>query len=490
MEVFKAAILKICLLFIVVLVIGNASETNENTLDNEEPVENCSDLLHSYLENLLDSKFSIAITDIEAKCLVSVQDRLLVSTALNNLIDAKVTSKVNEVLAPILVQLQAKMTEMDNAKTSLSQEVNTKLVEVDTKLMEVDTKMDLKSVEIEEVIDEKLTNVEDLEGVQVLKELGKIKPMKNCQELQDQGISTSGTYYIDADGSGIGQKPFPVQCDFEGNATTILRHDLAPMEVESNVEVEMKYQAPNEQIKALIEQSESCYQDVKFDCLNAPLINNGQSMAHIKNHWEYWSSLEEEICEVECGFACFSKTITCNCDHPDVQRDQKRVTKSSLLPIKGFKYGRLLTNGMANITIGPLVCSNQPQLPQKVIFAAVRTRGDLRSGPDTEVITYDTLTVNIGNAMDIESGTFNTPVQGLYKFSVSYGNERSGPEGIIVKKNGDHVFDIEGASYSWMFSLDKDDTITLFNEADLDVGRTRHGPGFREMHLYFTGQLI
>ena len=255
-------------------------------------------------------------------------------------------------------------TKMDNAKTSLSQEVNNKLVEVDTKLMEVDTKMDIKSVEIEEVIAEKLTKVEDLEGVQVLKELGKIKPMKNCQELQDQGIGTSGTYYIDADGIGIGQKPFPVQCDFEGNATTILRHDLAPMEVESNVEVEMKYQAPNEQIKALIEQSEECYQDVKFDCLNAPLINNGQSMAHIKNLRGYWSSLEEEICEVECGFACFSKTITCNCDYPDVQRDQRRVTKSNLLPIKGFKYGRLSSNGMANITIGPLVCSSQPQLPQ------------------------------------------------------------------------------------------------------------------------------
>ena len=100
------------------------------------------------------------------------------------------------------------------------------------------------------------------------------------------------------------------------------------------------------------------------------------------------------------------------------------------------------------------------------------------------------ITVNIGNAMDIESGTFNTPVQGLYKFSVSYGGKRGGPERILVKKNGDHVFDIIGASYSWMFSLDKDDTITLFNEADLDVGRTRHGPGFREMHLYFTGQLI
>ena len=63
MEVLKAAILKICLIFAVVLVIGNASET---ILDDEEPVENCNDLLHSYLENLLDSKFSVAISDIEA----------------------------------------------------------------------------------------------------------------------------------------------------------------------------------------------------------------------------------------------------------------------------------------------------------------------------------------------------------------------------------------------------------------------------------------
>ena len=489
MEVFKAAILKICLLFAVVLVFGNASET---LLDDEEPIEssqNCSDLLHTYLENLLDSKFSIAITDIEAKCLVSVQDQLLVSRALNNLIESKVTSKVNEVLAPILVQLQAKMTELDNAKTSLSQEVNTKLVEVDTKLMEVDTKMESK---VENV------NVEDLEGVQVLKELGKLKPMKNCQELQDQGVSTSGSYYIDADGDGLGQKPFAAQCDFEGNATTILRHDLVPLVVESNVQVELNYQVPKDQMKSLIKQSKECYQNVKFDCFNAPLIKNEESMAQIKNLREYWSGLEEEICEVECGFAgcLFSKTITCNCDDPEGQSDQKRVTRSSLLPITGFRYGRMSTNGNANITIGPLVCSGQ-SLPRKVVFAAVRTRNNLRSGPDTEVITYDTLTVNIGNSMDIESGTFSTPVQGLYRFSVSYGDDRGGPERFFVKKNGDHIFDFVGASYSWMFSLEKDDTITLHNEANLDLGRTGPGnrgtgPGNRGdvMHLYFTGQLI
>ena len=58
--------------------------------------------------------------------------------------------------------------------------------------------------------------------------------------------------------------------------------------------------------------------------------------------------------------------------------------------------------------------------------------------------------------MDIESGTFSTPVQGLYRFSVSYGDDRGGPERILVKKNGHHVFDIKGASYSWIFSLEKD----------------------------------
>ena len=48
-----------------------------------------------------------------------------------------------------------------------------------------------------------------------------------------------------------------------------------------------------------------------------------------------------------------------------------------------------------------------------------------------------------------------------------------------------------------MFSLEKDDTITLHNEANLDLGRTGPGnrgtgPGNRGdvMHLYFTGQLI
>ena len=69
--------------------------------------------------------------------MVTVQDELLVSTALNNIIEAKVTSKVNEVLAPILAQLQT-------TKTELTQAVTSKLSEVDMKLQDVDTKMEVR----------------------------------------------------------------------------------------------------------------------------------------------------------------------------------------------------------------------------------------------------------------------------------------------------------------------------------------------------------
>ena len=468
MEVFKKiAILKLFIIFI-----------NAVTCDDTEPSipeETCSDSLHTYLRNIVDGKFISAISEIQAKCLVTVQDELLVSTALNNIIEAKVTSKVNEVLAPILAQLQT-------TKTELTQAVTSKLSEVDMKLQDVDTKMEVRP------------KIEDMEQVQVLKELGKIKPLRNCQELQDQGISTPGTYFIDADGDGIGQKPFPVQCDFDGNASTIIKHDLSPEAlVMSNAEIGLEYLIPSEQIQALIEQSEECYQEVTFNCLNTPLINGDQSMAQIKNGRDYWSSLEDEICEVECGIMCFRKTITCNCDSLESywQSDQKRVSRQSLLPITGFRYQRLSSNSFANVTIGPLVCSGQPQSTKKVAFAAVRTRGDLSSGPGGVILTYDTLTANIGHGMDPDSGTFKAPVKGLYKFTVSLGGrDRGGPERLLVRKNGDHEFDVMGRSFSWMFSLEQDDTVTLLNEARLRVGTFRNGPEDRVSHIYFTGQLI
>ena len=135
--------------------------------------------------------------------------------------------------------------------------------------------------EIKLLKNSKSTTEDDLEDrVEKLEEIAKYKTLRTCNELSNRGITSSGVYTIDPDGDGIGYEPILVFCNFQ-DGTTEVYHDHEDMiKVDKCDEIgcasyDFNYLAPPQQIDALINLSQSCYQDISFGCFMAPLQFEG-----------------------------------------------------------------------------------------------------------------------------------------------------------------------------------------------------------------------
>ena len=141
-------------------------------------------------------------------------------------------------------------------------------------------------------------------------------------------------------------------CNFE-TKTTQVSHDLVEEQdvypISESV-YEVTYGAPMDQIQALMEQSDECYQIVEFNCLNSALESEDETLAMIKNSNDDWIALSDLICSDDQPCVCNSLASTW-------QRDSGRITEKANLPITAFKYGDLTDeNAKANFRIGPLNC--------------------------------------------------------------------------------------------------------------------------------------
>merc|ERR1711892_122732 len=100
--------------------------------------------------------------------------------------------------------------------------------------------------------------------------------------MAQYGVNLSDYYLIDPDGPLIGQDPIRVFCSFtEGGAITELSHNS-----EQKTEVDhchdpgcysrqVVYEAHQDQIQAVIELSEHCEQEIRYDCMLSPLMDGG-----------------------------------------------------------------------------------------------------------------------------------------------------------------------------------------------------------------------
>ena len=110
-------------------------------------------------------------------------------------------------------------------------------------------------------------------------------------------------------------------------------------------------------------------------------------------------------------------------------------------------------------------------------------------------ITYDSLTINLGEGFDATSGIFTVPTSGTYRFSFS-AQSASGIfdwTSVHVKKNGDTIFNIydsndakngdaNNISYTWMMNLSENDRINLLSITQLYADS--------DNPVTFTGELI
>jgi len=127
----------------------------------------------------------------------------------------------------------------------------------------------------------------------------------------------------------------------------------------------LTYDVPIQQIEALIAMSDTCEQEIKFECKLAPLKNTAfgvkfgwwTNQREEKKYYFDGADEESEVCDINHNGG------VCNCDMslvPLWNSDSGRITNKNSLPIKGFYYGGFFSEHQAGrITIGKLKCSGQ-----------------------------------------------------------------------------------------------------------------------------------
>ena len=223
------------------------------------------------------------------------------------------------------------------------------------------------------------------ERVEKLEELSKINVLRSCHEYAMYGFTASGFYQIDPDGKMMGHAPFEAYCDFEAG-TTQLTHDkeftvdiphcAEPM----CYELDLQYDGSLHQIQALKDISDTCTQDIRFDCFISALSANEDPIGVWLNKdgepesYFVGAYNGQHICACGVNQNCSDSEhdYVCNCDAaqiPEFQRDEGIITNSSALPITGFRYGELKYEAqIAQITIGRMKCQGQKQIePDKLM---------------------------------------------------------------------------------------------------------------------------
>merc|ERR1711962_1314806 len=168
------------------------------------------------------------------------------------------------------------------------------------------------------------------------------------------------------------------------------------------------YNIPDNQIEALIEISDTCYQNIEFGCKMAPLKN--RMLGNFFGWWvgrdggeKYYFDGGDEDNQV-CGCAATSSCLqsrfnsTCNCDGnflPLWTKDQGTLTNKASLPVKAFVYGGFISNMQgANITLSKLRCSGTVTRSQESVSSCAELK---KSGVSVDgfYITKETVEADI-----------------------------------------------------------------------------------------------
>ncbi|CAG0900810.1 unnamed protein product [Darwinula stevensoni] len=198
---------------------------------------------------------------------------------------------------------------------------------------------------------------------------------RSCQALANLGVSKTGTYLVDPDGALIGESPIKVLCDMEADpVTTVVLHDS----------MESTHEAFSKQMASLIDQSDSCEKQ------HGGLVCRGEA-PRPENPATSCSSLRRAG-NTRTGYHLISRkkgrldVVLCQMDLDET--DPKFQMETSALIQDGA-----------------------------VIFDAFR-RSDYIT--ENSVIRYESTEVNIGDAMDPNTGVFTAPIAGIYSFSFHY----------------------------------------------------------------------
>ncbi|XP_023820988.1 contactin-associated protein-like 4 isoform X2 [Oryzias latipes] len=196
----------------------------------------------------------------------------------------------------------------------------------------------------------------------------------SCEAYKHNG-NTSGYFYIDVDGSGP-IKPQLVFCNMtEENTWLVIQHnnsELTRVRSSPGVNqqaVRFEYPAEEEQLLAVIRQSEHCQQELSYHCRKSRLLNTqegspfswwlgGPSPGRVQT---YWGGAHPGSQQCACGLQgnCVDLQHYCNCDadRSEWTEDSGLVTHKGNLPVRSLVLGDVQRPGSeAAYRVGPLRC--------------------------------------------------------------------------------------------------------------------------------------
>ncbi|XP_034035381.1 contactin-associated protein-like 4 [Thalassophryne amazonica] len=195
----------------------------------------------------------------------------------------------------------------------------------------------------------------------------------SCEVYKHKG-NKSGHYHIDVDGSGP-IKPQLIYCNMtENRAWTEIRHNNTQLTgVHSSLEgnqqsTHFDYAAEEEQLLAIISQSEYCEQELSYHCRKSRLNTpegfpyswwvGGPEPGQIQTHW---GGAEPGSRQCACSLqkSCLDSNHYCNCDADFDQwtNDSGLLTDKETLPVRSLVLGDMQRAGSeAAYKVGPLRC--------------------------------------------------------------------------------------------------------------------------------------
>uniref|UniRef100_A0A671YXY4 Contactin-associated protein-like 4 n=1 Tax=Sparus aurata TaxID=8175 RepID=A0A671YXY4_SPAAU len=197
---------------------------------------------------------------------------------------------------------------------------------------------------------------------------------QSCEAYKHKG-NTSGHYYIDVDGSGPIQ-PQLIYCDMTEDRTwMVIQHnntELTPVHSSperSQHSAHFDYAAGEEQLAAIVSQSEHCEQELSYHCRKSRLLNTpegapfswwlgGPAPGQVQT---YWGGALPDSRQCACGLQdnCLDSNHYCNCDadYDQWTNDSGLLTHKETLPVRSLVLGDIQRPGSeAAYRVGPLRC--------------------------------------------------------------------------------------------------------------------------------------
>uniref|UniRef100_A0A3B5MXX6 Uncharacterized protein n=1 Tax=Xiphophorus couchianus TaxID=32473 RepID=A0A3B5MXX6_9TELE len=194
-------------------------------------------------------------------------------------------------------------------------------------------------------------------------------------EAYKHSDNTPGYFYIDVDGSGP-IKPQLVYCNMtDENTWMVVQHNNTELTKvrsspgENQHLVHFDYMSEEEQLVAIIHQSEHCQQELSYQCRKSRLLNTQEGSPF--SWWlggpgtglvqTYWGGAHPGSQQCACGLQgdCVDPQLYCNCDADRMEwsEDSGFISHKESLPVRSLVLGDVQRPGSeAAYRVGSLQC--------------------------------------------------------------------------------------------------------------------------------------